>query len=114
MCAAVVADTGETKVIRRLLAAKMFPCVFVMASSSFVLWPHKAKSGSENWNAGKNFLSNYSECGKPMGQVVYFGALIIRTGIERVAMASAPPQEVTQLLQAWSRGEKSSLEKLTP
>ena len=29
-------------------------------------------------------------------------------------MASAPPQEVTQLLQAWSKGERSALEKLTP
>jgi RNA polymerase sigma factor (TIGR02999 family) len=29
-------------------------------------------------------------------------------------MTSAPPQEVTQLLQAWSKGERSALEKLTP
>jgi RNA polymerase sigma factor (TIGR02999 family) len=29
-------------------------------------------------------------------------------------MASAPPQEVTQLLQTWSKGERSALEKLTP
>jgi RNA polymerase sigma factor (TIGR02999 family) len=29
-------------------------------------------------------------------------------------MASASPQEVTQLLQAWSKGERSALEKLTP
>ena len=29
-------------------------------------------------------------------------------------MASASPQEVTQLLQAWSQGDQSALEKLTP
>jgi RNA polymerase sigma-70 factor, ECF subfamily len=49
-----------------------------------------------------------------MGQVLYLGALIIRTGIEGVAMASASPQGITQLLQAWSQGDQSALEKLTP
>jgi hypothetical protein len=29
-------------------------------------------------------------------------------------MAAVSPQEVTQLLQAWSRGDSPALEKLTP
>ena len=49
-----------------------------------------------------------------MGQAVPEGAKLGSNGSEEAPVASASTQEITQLLQAWGKGNDAALEKLTP
>ncbi len=48
--------------------------------------------------------------GQPLVRVLDWGVIIF----EEVSVASASEPEITQLLQAWGKGDETALEKLTP